>query len=73
MNLDKSIEKREEFFEALFIVTKTLLDNSKAKSILFKNEKEFIKGAFKDDEYIEELYYSICNFWESTIDFRNKC
>ncbi|MBP3597069.1 MAG: hypothetical protein J6J60_06705 [Clostridia bacterium] len=71
MSFDKVVEKRQEFFESLFIVTKTLLDNSKTKKILFKDEKEFIEGAFKDAEEIEELYYSACNALERTIDLKN--
>lgn len=70
MNLDKSIKERQEFFEGLFVVTKTLMNSSKTKTILFKKEKEFIEDAFKDDGYIEELYYSACRFLESTIDFK---
>ena len=71
MSFDKVVEKRQKFFEGLFVVTKTLLDDSKAKNILFKDEKEFIEGAFKDAGEIEELYYSACNALETTIDLKN--
>ncbi len=72
MSLDKSMEERKEFFEALFIVTKALLDNSKMNKILFKNEKKFLEGAFKDLDYIEELYYRSCNVLEVTTDFKKQ-